>query len=61
LGQEADGYFANPPQAETPLAMFDHESVYIRTWIYEVEDNRRPDRSYHRRRTQVDHRYLYQR
>ena len=61
MGQEDLGYFAVPPQTEPALAMFDHESVYVRSWVWEVEDNRRPGISHHRRRTWTDHRYLFQR
>ena len=61
VGQEDLGYFASAPQSEPPLAMFDHQSVYIRSRIYDVEDNRAPGLSHQRRETRSEQRYLFQR
>ena len=53
LGHESQGYFAYVPATEPPLMMLDstYQSTFVRTRIWDIEDNRRPGRSYHRRRT----------
>lgn len=55
MGEEDLGYFAYVMPSEPPLLMFDRESTYVRTRIWDIEDNRRPGRSYQRRRTFVEH------
>jgi hypothetical protein len=51
VGHEHLGYFAYVEPVEPPLAMFDHHTVFVRTRSWDVENNRRSDLSYHRRRT----------
>jgi len=50
-GGEDLGYFARLTPQEEPLMIWDYRAHFVRRRIWEVEDNRRPDRSYHRRRT----------
>ncbi|MBN2582941.1 MAG: hypothetical protein JXL80_07730 [Planctomycetes bacterium] len=50
-GGEDLGYFARTAPQEEPQNMFDYHTVYVRQRTWEVEDNRRPYRSYHRRTT----------
>ncbi len=49
-GEEDMGYFAYAEAEPESLLMYDRHAVFVRTWIWDVEDNRRPGRSYHRRR-----------
>ena len=51
VGGEDLGYFARVEPEEEPLMIWDYRANFVRHRIWEVEDNRRPDRSYHRRRT----------
>jgi hypothetical protein len=51
IGEEDMGYFARSVPQEEQQNMFDHHTVYVRQRTWEVEDNRRPHRSYHRRTT----------
>jgi hypothetical protein len=48
-GGEDLGYFAQLPPREETLALFDLHTMYVRTWIWDVENNRHPGQSYHRR------------
>jgi len=50
-GGEDLGYFARVEAEEEPLMIWDYRAHFIRRRIWEVEDNRRPGRSYHRERT----------
>ena len=61
VGQEDLGYFACMPVREQQLLMFDHAAAYVRTYTWDVEDNRRPGRSYQRRRTFSQEFYSYYR
>jgi len=61
VGEEDLGYFAYVPHQEQQLLMFDHAAAYVRTYTWDVEDNRRPGRSYQRRRTFSQEFYSYYR
>lgn len=61
LGHEDMGYFAYVPRTVTPLLMFDHQSAYVHSYTWDVEDNRRPGQSYRRRRTRSEETYFYAR
>lgn len=50
-GGEDLGYFARVEAEEEPLMIWDYRAHIIRRRIWEVEDNRRPGRSYHREQT----------
>jgi hypothetical protein len=54
LGEEDMGYFAYAPPAREPLYMYDFSASYVRTRIWNVEDNARPNQSYYRRRVFSD-------
>jgi len=61
VGEEDLGYFAYVPYREQQLLMFDHAAATVRTYTWDVEDNRRPGRSYQRRRTFSQEFYSYYR
>ena len=50
-GGEDLGYFARVAAEEEPLMIWDYRAQFIRRRIWEVEDNRRSGRSYHREQT----------
>lgn len=56
VGQEDLGYFAYVPATEAPLLMLDHQyqETFVRTRIWDIEDNRHPGQSYYRRRTYAE-------
>jgi len=54
LGLEDRGYFALAERPEAQISVFDFRSQYVRTLIWDVEDNRRPEQSSHRTRVWGD-------